>query len=222
MWYYVLMDGGLVHVLNRGVEKRDVVLDDADRIRFVHDLYIFNDVNTVDPNHRFVKTMHYDRTPLVRIHAWCLMNNHYHLLLSDVVENGISRFMQKVSMGYAKYFNERYSRMGALWQGRTKKVPITREAHFLYIPYYIHLNSLDYILPEWRSGHVEDVAKAFAALDTYRWSSHLDYSGKVNFPSLLYRSEIAHIIQDADVYRKTIADLISGAHHSAPNPKLEW
>src|SRR3989344_7268388 len=150
----------LYHLLNRGVEKREVALDDSDRLRFVHDLFVFNDSNHVDPNHRLrdFYMASAAREPLVDIHAFCLMGNHYHLLVSEREDGGISTFMRKLNMGYAKYFNEKYRRSGLLWQGRYRKRLITRDAHFLYIPLYIHLNPLDYLSREWRKGKIKNVS----------------------------------------------------------------
>lgn len=176
------------HVLNRGVDKRDIVMDEQDRVRFIHDLFAMNDANYVkhisQPQRRNT-SFAYKRDCLVTIHAFCLMNNHYHLLLSEVKESGISLFLQKFNMGYAKYFNEKYTRTGALWQGKTKKILIEKDGHYLHIPYYIHLNPLDYSFPEWRSGTVQDTAKAIEQLASYRWSSFLDYCGQRNFPSVI-------------------------------------
>lgn len=121
------------------------------------------------------------------------MNNHYHLLLSERVEGGISLFLRKLNVGYAKSFNEKYKRIGTLFQGRTKKILIERDAHFLYILHYIHLNPLDYLpgAEEWRvrnKNSILNATKALDYLDSYRWSSYLDYVGKKNFPSILTTS----------------------------------
>ena len=62
-----------------------------------------------------------------------MMKNHYHLLLSELVENGMSLFLRKLNVGYAKSFNEKYERVGTLFQGRTKKILIENDAHFNYI-----------------------------------------------------------------------------------------
>lgn len=197
------------HVLNRGVEKRDVVKNDKDRLRFLHDLFVFNNQNA-SPNYILhERHREHPRTLLVHIHAYCLMNNHYHLLLSPLIEDGISQFMKKLNMGYAKYFNEKYKRSGALWQGKYKKIPVQREAHFLYVPYYIHLNPLDYRYPEWREGKVHDVQKALAYLRTYRWSSHLDYSDYKNFPSLIERSLLQNVLGSQKRYENEICNIIT-------------
>lgn len=118
------------------------------------------------------------------------MNNHYHLLLSERVEDGLSLFLRKLNVGYAKSFNEKYKRTGTLFQGRTKKILVNNHAHFNYILHYIHLNPLDYHTGSelWRERSHWGIANAQDALehlDHYRWSSYLDYRGKKNFPSIL-------------------------------------
>ncbi len=198
------------HIINRGVDKRDIVADDHDRVRFIHDLYVFNDLN---PTPNFIlndrQDEHRKRDKLVDIHAFCLMLNHYHLLVSELVEGGISLFMQKLNMGYTKYFNERYERVGTLWQGKYRKILIERNVHFLYIPFYIHLNPLDYTHPDWRSGEIKNVASALESLSTYRWSSHLDYLGVKNFPSIIRSDEIGSLMGSRKEYERTITDIIS-------------
>jgi putative transposase len=211
----------MYHVLNRGVEKRDIVLDDKDRLRFLHDLFAFNDknpaLNYILPDRQVERP----RALLVHVHAFCLMDNHYHLLVSEAAQGGLSLFMRKLNMGYAKYFNERHGRSGVLWQGTFKKIPLLRDAHFLYIPYYIHLNALDYAMPEWRNGSVKDARKALAALRAYRWSSHLDYLGEKNFPSLTEREFLASIIGTKERYEKEIASIVSDPTVAARSLLLE-
>ena len=198
------------HVLNRGVDKREVVLDDADRLRFLHDLFVFNDLNpALHPKIPERREEGQRRKLLVRVHAFCLMPNHFHLLLSPQIENGIPLFMKKLGMGYTKYFNERYERSGALWQGKYKRILIERDAHFLFIPYYIHLNALDLTYPEWRTGQVKDIRKALEHLNTYRWSSHLDYIGIKNFPSITQRELLSSLFETKQNYEKEITNIIS-------------
>lgn len=195
----------LYHALNRGVDKRIIFLDSQDHARFVHDMFEFNSTlpanNTrrdlmVDVGRRPSQANPVNVTvgeKIVDIHGWCLMNNHYHLLLSERMEGGISLFLKKLNGGYAKYFNERYDRSGTLFQGRTKKILIDSDAHFLHILNYIHFNPLDMQegTSEWRSkkiDDVDDVDAAIAYLKSYRWSSYLDYAGIKNFPSILTTS----------------------------------
>ena len=113
------------------------------------------------------------------------MPNHYHLMISPRVTGGISKFMHKLNMGYTKYFNIKYDRQGALFQGKYKHVLIERDNQFTYLPHYIHLNPLDLEAPEWRNGRLNNPKEAHRFLKSYRWSSLLDYSGIDNFPSIL-------------------------------------
>lgn len=190
----------LYHVLNRGVDKRDIVIDNRDRARFVHDLYEFNSHSPAGNAYRRFPMMdvgrpsweptHRSPQPLVDIHGWVLMKNHYHLLLSERTEKGLSRFIQKLNGGYAKYFNERYKRQGALFQGKTKRILIDADGHFLHILHYIHLNPLDFTANanNWRSGVIRGSRDALDYLQKYRWSSFLDYCGHKNFPSILHKN----------------------------------
>ena len=212
----------LCHLLNRGVDKRKIFLDDKDRFRFIHDLFEFNDTAPANPNVRRLNVGHpmsnieghretkvaKKRKLLVQLHAFCLMPNHYHLLVSPVVEDGIPRFMKKLNMGYAKYFNERYKRVGALFQGKYKSVPITTDRHFLWIPYYLHFNPLDLNFPEWRTREIKNKSKALEYLKTYRWSSHCDYAGIKNFPSLTQRGFLLDFFGGEKGYTKSLTQAL--------------
>jgi putative transposase len=202
----------LYHVFNRGVEKRTIFLDNADHARFVHDLYEFNDTAPAGNSYRAYPMMDLrnpslrqkDREPLVDIHGWVLMGNHYHLLLSERSHGSVSTFLRKLNVGYANYFNEKHSRSGALFQGRTKKVLIQDDAHFLHILHYIHLNPLDFLKgsEEWRSGKLRSAGAALKHLEGYRWSSYLDYCGTKNFPSLISKELFGDVFGN---YKKTVS-----------------
>lgn len=204
----------IIHVLNRGVDKRKIFLDKQDHFRFIHDLFEFNDEDSVNNNfytfnnndvrRHYIKKERKPRKLLVDIHAFCLMHNHYHLLISPRVDKGVSLFMKKLNGGYAKYFNEKYKRSGALFQGKYKRIIVNKDAHFIHLPYYIHLNPLDLILPEWRERELNNFAKAIKFLDSYRWSSHLDYLGKNNFPSITNRKLLLDFFGGEKGYENSI------------------
>ena len=206
----------LYHTLNRGVDKRKIFLDTGDYLRGVHDLFEFNDTTPVNNLTYFFRKEYKDvgrpyikreaRKLLVKIHAFCLMPNHYHLLLSELVKNGIPLFMKKFNGGYAKYFNEKYKRTGALFEGRYKRVTIKNEAHFIHLPYYIHLNPLDLAAPEWRDKKLTNFTKTMRFLDSYRWSSHLDYAGKKNFPSVTQRDFLLKFFGGQEQYKRGITE----------------
>jgi putative transposase len=218
----------IYHALNRGVDGRNIFLDDHDRARFVHNLFEFNDVQpaltarNVDLRSPHLKRdRRAGRELLVAIHGWTLMDNHYHLLLSGLIEGGLTLFLRKLNIGYAKYFNEKYSRSGTLFQSRTKRILIEQHAHFLYILHYLHLNPLDYLKSArlWRErskSSIRDMHEALVYLDSYRWSSYLDYSGKKNFPSILTTSLFQEKPGD---YEKDLRSYLRDAE-GLPTPNL--
>lgn len=210
----------LRHVLNRGIDGRNLFLDSQDYVRFIHNLYEFNDTASAPISARrnisgatVGPRRSYSRDRLVEIHGWTLMKDHYHLLLSELIEGGLLKFTMKVNVGYAKYYNERYARHGHLFQGKTKKILVENDSHFLYILHYIHLNPLDYLAgaEKWRErdkGAIENSANALAYLNEYRWSSYLDYCGKKNFPSLLTKDLFENTPGE---YQKAVSDYLRDA-----------
>lgn len=202
----------LYHVLNRGVDKREIFIDDGDRARFIRDLYEFNDTIPAPDAYRMQmrdlrSPASHKRQRLVDIHGWVLMGNHYHLLLSENIEGGLTQFIRKLNIGYAKYFNERYERNGTLFQGRTKKILIASDSHFLYILHYVHLNALDFFVDskDWREGHIENTEAALKHLNAYRWSSYLDYCGVHIIPSLITKELFIGVFGDI---RKATANFL--------------
>lgn len=215
----------LWHALNHSIEGRDLFLDTQDYARFVHDLYEFNNSNPADNHWRhfdplgmksFVNpSSRQKRRLLVDIHGWVLMKDHYHLLLSERIENGISLFLRKLNVGYANYINERYERKGTLFRSRTKKILIEDHSHFLYILHYLHLNPLDYLqgAEKWRlrsKNGIHNAGEALEYLDSYRWSSYLDYVSKKNFPSILTKSLFKDALGD---YRISLYEYLQDAEY---------
>lgn len=203
--------GEIYHVYNRGVDKRNVFLDQIDYIRFVHILYEFN--NNLNANRWHASSMSgvgllISKKPIVDLLAFCLMPNHYHLMIQEQQENGISEFMHKLGTGYTNYFNKKYERTGALFQGKYKIVHIIDDKHLQYLPYYIHLNPLDLILPNWRDGVLDDTKKALRFLHSYRWSSYLDYTGTKNFPSITKRDFLTEVMGNSDEQQKQMLDWV--------------
>mgnify|MGYP001612174729 CR=1 FL=1 len=183
----------IYHVYNRGVEKRIIYKDSQDYSRFVKGMVIFNDTKVIDDfNDRFRKVLtgSYQRKSIVDVMAFCLMPNHYHLLLRQSADNGITEFMRKLGDGYVKYFNLKHERVGPLFQGKFKSVLIDNDSQFLYIPHYIHLNPLDLIFPDWREKKAVNKKQAINFLNSYEWSSYRDYIGGNNFNIVLTKNLI--------------------------------
>lgn len=184
------MKGDIFHILNRGVEKRNIFLDEEDYFRFVYSLYDFNDKNITlmsyynrrsamrKPN---MNKSRNDKDELVNVLCWCLMPNHYHILVQEKFDAGTSMFSKKVSSGYTQYFNLKNKRSGVLFQGRSKIIPIKQDKHFMYLPYYIFSNPIKLIEKDWKENGIQNLRRAKKFLENYRWSSYLNIIGKNNF-----------------------------------------
>ncbi len=137
-------EGEYYHVYNRGVDKRDIFSNNEDFSRFLKCLDV---LNTKDPigslyEYSFIeKSKLGSRTPkLVNIVCFCLNPNHYHLLLKQVGDRGISKFMQRLGTAHSNYFNEKYKRSGALFQGKFKAIHVDSNEYLLHLSAYINLN----------------------------------------------------------------------------------
>lgn len=136
--------GGLYHIYNRGVDKRTVFEDKQDFYQFLDMIDIFNQDRSlgsrlvynypVNIKHRGLASM------LVKIVAFCLLPNHFHLILEENVEGGISKFMQKLGTGYTMYFNQKNDRSGALFQGKFKSKFVETQGYLEYLSVYVNLN----------------------------------------------------------------------------------
>ncbi len=218
----------LYHILNRGVDKRTLFLDNKDRARFVHDMWEFNDVENAKnvwyraPQYSGLRDHYMEKDRIVDLHAWCLMGNHYHLLISERVDGGLTKFIRRLNVGYANYFNERYKRKGTLFQGRTKKILINTDAHFLHILSYLHSNPLDFSRDGkgWREKKLLNATSALQNLEKYKWSSYLDYAGVHNFPSVLTMELFSDVFKD---YKKEISSFLqSNEARSIKEYRLEY
>ena len=159
------------HIFNRGVDKRDIFCDDKDFTRFIICLREFNNIKPIGSLHvqkelnSFAKEFSSLPEKLVNIACYALIKNHYHFILQQSIDNGIPKFMQKISTGYTNYFNFKYNRSGSLFQGTYKAIPIESTSQLEGLSSHINGN------PE-----IHKIAKA----ENYLWSSYQDYLGKRN------------------------------------------
>lgn len=141
--------GGYYHAYNRGVEKRDIFLDDQDYRVFLHLLKYYlspQDKQQVHPLINLQGFVLVRPRPLanlekeVELLAFCLMPNHFHLLIKQITQTGMSKLMRRLLTTYAMYFNSRYDRVGHLFQSSYKAVLVDKDEYLLHLSRYIHLN----------------------------------------------------------------------------------
>ncbi|NLC30794.1 MAG: hypothetical protein GX765_01950, partial [Candidatus Moranbacteria bacterium] len=138
----IFANGEYYHIYNRGVDKREVFLNDDDYIRFIKSIKEYNDTKTYGRfQNRGSTSGSFEVEPLIELVAYCLNPNHYHFILKQLEEGGVSKFMQKLSTSYTMYFNKKYDRSGALFQGRFKSIHIDTNEYLLHLSVYVNKNN---------------------------------------------------------------------------------
>lgn len=147
--------GEFYHIYNRGTDYRDIIKDVFDRQRFLQSLLEFNVIEPIGSIYEEQFRRNSLGTPttkskkkLMNIVAGCINPNHFHLLLEQVAEKGIEKFMQKLGGGYTRYFNEKYHRNGVLFQGKFKSIHIDSDEYLLFVSAYINLNDRIHKIPK--------------------------------------------------------------------------
>ena len=181
--------GEYYHIYNRGIDKRIIFKSKKDYERFIMLLYLANSDdsfrldNILNKQHKtFGEALVLDKDePLVSIGAWCLMTNHFHLLIRQEADGGVTKFMRKLGVGYSMFFNIKYQRKGALFGGLFKSKLIGVDDNYMrHLFGYIHINPLEIEFPEWKDkinkSSVNINMKKF--LESYQYSSYLDYIGE--------------------------------------------
>lgn len=171
-----LVEGEFYHIYNRGNSKQIIFQDDKDYKYFIKLLYISNSTDNFKiqnlPNDIFTIERN---TKNVYIGAYCLMSNHFHLLMTQAREGGISKFMQKLTTGYSMYYNKKYKRTGSLFEGKFKSQHAGEDYYLKYLFSYIHLNPIKLIQSDWKEKGIKDKNRAFNFLEKYNYSSYLDF-----------------------------------------------
>ncbi len=178
-------------------------------------MYEFNNINDItNVAYRFRKnpvsvTPEKPRKKLISLICWCLMPNHYHFFLCPIENNGLPKYQKKIGVGFTNFFNIKYKRDGVLFQGKYKKVRVVNDIQALQLICYIHSNPLDLWKTNWKEKGLtnSEIKDALRFLEKkYRWSSHLDWLGIKNFPSLIDIDLMHRFFKSPEEYRKFFID----------------
>lgn len=189
-----LVSGEIYHVFNRGVAKLPIFYDKRDYNHLLEVIYYYQ---FQGPKPKFsqlkqLKDFNFERNKkIVEILCYCLMPNHYHFLIRQLEDNGLSEFISKLSNSYTKYFNIRHERVGPLLQGQFKAKRIEDDEQLIHVSRYIHLNPL----------------KAFLVkgLKTYQWSSYPSFIG-ITEDKVCAKGFIASMFKSSVDYEKFVLD----------------
>ncbi|PGT89040.1 MULTISPECIES: transposase [Bacillaceae] len=141
---------GVYHIINRGANRQEIFHDDDDKIKFLETL------------------KRYKIRTAMKVYAWCLMDNHVHLLVKEGNEE-ISLVMKRIGVSYASYYNWKYHTNGHLFQDRFKSENVETQEYLITVTRYIHQNPV-------KAGIVTGPEK-------WKWSSCLGYYGENVYPT---------------------------------------
>lgn len=169
------VENGYYHIYNRGVDKRTIFQTDDDYFVFMRFLKEYL-LPLGHPQLDLLSDINPRRAPIncfedIDLIAYCLMPNHFHLLVKQKTKKGLEKFMRALATNYVMYFNRKYKRIGPLFQGRYKAALIDEDSYFTYISGYIHANPVELIT---RDGPLQK-------LEDYSFSSYPMYLGERNY-----------------------------------------
>lgn len=214
-------EGEFYHLYNRGTEKRKIFTTKADYERFLALLFVCNGKIAVDlkiQGRTLYEIQHIMKgESIVDICCYCLMPNHFHLLVREKVKGGISRFMQKLQTGYTMYFNKRYKRNGTLFQGKYKAQHANEDRYLSYLIAYIHLNPVKLIDPAWRENGIKDRKSAELFLRNYQCSSFTDYCGVNRLEKLIIdKNALPKYAETKEAFKRMVTDWLDYKKDSLP------
>jgi len=223
--------GSVLHVVKRGARGLNIVRDDADRWRFLKMLYLLNDshfdknwVYSKEAKKVFTRPVHWPRRqPIVCIHAFTLMPNHFHLLLGEVVEGGISLFMKRLGQSMTNYFNEKYHEKGSIFQGSYRSQTVDSDEYLRYVTVYILAKNTMELFP---SGGLVQAQKDFDSAwewgRSYKFSSLRDYATEEgNFTSPIVDPKLIQGIFSPKEFKQFSKDMLFSDKYEPERPVLE-
>ena len=217
--------GNYVHVYNRGSHKMPIVRDEKDKWHFLEMLYYFNDESSMlnllrdlhdpskfDLSDELAWPKEWEpRKPIVKILAFILMENHFHLLLKEVQENGIAKFMQKLGTSMANHFNNKYQESGGLFQGSYKAKTVEEDEYLEHLSVYIQVKNAFEMYPGGIEKAVKEFDKAYEFASNYSYGSLSNYAGKMNKNSVIVEKELlGNMFPSPQKYREFAKGCIIG------------
>jgi putative transposase len=173
--------GGHYHLYNIGVDNRNVFVSKEDYDRFEAYLYLLNDTESARAANFFVgrrreTIFESARTEqLVAIGAYSLLPSHFHMIVTPLQQDGLPKFMQKLTTAYTMYFNDKYQRRGSLFEGTYKAHAATSENHLKYLLALTHLAPAQLFNKSWYEDTILELEKLAGSLMDYRYSSVGEY-----------------------------------------------
>lgn len=201
-----LVTGQFYHIFNRGINKQPIFLGLKDYQRALETLEFYSFATpkirfskflllSKDERNRLWENLRKINEKLVEFVAFCLLPNHFHFLLKQKNDGGISKFMAIFQNSYTRYFNTRHRKIGPILQGQCKAIRVEDESQLLHLSRYIHLNPYSAF-----------VVKEVRDLERYRWSSFLEYLRREITKNICKKEIILSNFREREGYRNFVFD----------------
>lgn len=203
---FPLVTNQIYHVFNRGVAHQPTFIDKRDYLRAIDSMAYYQSARPSLKYAKFLKLAIEDRKKiweqfknsddkLVKIICYCFMPNHFHFLLKQLIDGGISKFLSNFTNSYTRYFNTKNEREGPLFTGKFKSVRIETDEQLLHTSRYIHLNP-----------YTSHVVGKIENLETYPYSSFPEYLKESSFTGLCNRDIIISNFSKKNSYKNFVFD----------------
>lgn len=184
--------GSIVHITQRGTRGTAIMRDAADGMRIIKTFRYLNDTHTDQFWHRSVSGLPSlkrpdswpERDPLVRVLAWTVLSNHFHLLVQEIREGGIAKFMQRANGSLTKYFNTKYKEKGSLFQSSYHARTVSGAEHYQYLVFYILVKNVLEMYPGGLTAVTANFDSAWEWAKQYPYSSFRDSISGTSSPIL--------------------------------------
>jgi putative transposase len=191
---------------NQSIEKRIAFEDSRDYNRFLELLYLANDEFPLRRDdigkRKFEEVVKILRgKKLVVIGAFCLMPNHFHLVLKEVIEGGITTFMRKIGTAYTLYFNSRHDRVGNLFLKPFRSRHVSASLYLQHLISYVHCSPAALYEPDWKTNHVVDPRFLGERMTAYPYSSLAAHSGQHTLTSSILDADIFSIVRTIPIQK---------------------
>jgi len=208
-----------IHVYNRGNRKQVIVHDNKDRNRFLHALFYFNTEETpANPLQELYKLRlnlnKFEwpenwrlRRPIVSIIAFVLMENHFHLLLKEIKEGGVSKFMQRLGTGMTMHYNNKYRESGSLFQGSYKARCADEDLYLKYLSVYIQIKNAFELYPGGFKKAIKEFNKAYDWTINYAYCSLGDFTGVGN-RGIINKEIFTELFPNPNKYKEFARDCV--------------
>jgi Transposase IS200 like len=224
----------VVHVIKRGARGMNIVRDEKDSHRFISLLYYLNDEYKNDYwEDELIDLAPFERPdswpkrkPLVDVLAFTLMPNHFHLVLREIKDGGVSRFMQRLGGSMSMYHNLKYKEKGTIFQGAYKGRTVDDDAYLRYLASYVMVKNVFELYPHGGLlGARKDFKKAWDWAQQYPYSSLPAYSGESDSPVIAENNIMRQMFSSPKAFKSASFDMIEAYlekfDHVYPEKELE-